>query len=429
MKQIFTVKVPLMWTNSKKRAEVSDFLTEYNLAVNFYIQKIWAGEIFDDFNPSREKFDIKEFMPSDVKPEISQLTARALKAAGCQAISICSAHTEKLRRNKWVISKKMSQKEPTGKLQSKYDRKVHQLKMPNYVGRSAELDSLTSKISFDTSTSFDGFITLKSIWKDKRGHSLHLPFNSNSLVNKYRKLGVLKSGILLRDNSIDIRFEVNVDQKSTGTTLGADQGIKTCITLSDGQITPKNNHGYDLSDIQVILARKKKGSCAFKKTQAHRKNYINWSVKQLNLNGVKELRLEKLLNVGKGQHKSRFMQAFSYSVIKTAVAKHCLLNGVLFKEQNNVYRSQRCSNCGLVHKSSRKGKMFKCKNCGFICDSDLNAAQNHAIDLVDLPFGLRNLKCNRDGFFWMPSGLFDKFGVEFTVRPDPIAGNLLIIEC
>ena len=55
-----------------------------------------------------------------------------------------------------------------------------------------------------------------------------------------------------------VTFRVNSEEKKildqlakkSGRTVGADQGILTCLTLSDGQITQKCNHGHDLSSIQ-----------------------------------------------------------------------------------------------------------------------------------------------------------------------------------
>ena len=42
------------------------------------------------------------------------------------------------------------------------------------------------------------------------------------------------------------------------------------------------------------------------------------------------------------------------------------------------YTSQKCSNCGHIHKGNRKGHSFKCLKCGFQIHADLNAARNIA---------------------------------------------------
>ena len=43
---------------------------------------------------------------------------------------------------------------------------------------------------------------------------------------------------------------------------------------------------------------------------------------------------------------------------------------------NPKHTSQKCSRCGYIEKSNRKGSTFKCKNCGFELNADLNASRN-----------------------------------------------------
>jgi len=122
-----------------------------------------------------------------------------------------------------------------------------------------------------------------------------------------------------------------------------------------------------ISKIQDILSRKKKGSCGFRRAQEHRKNYINWSLNQLDFNNVKEIRLEKIVNIRKGKRNSRKLSHWTYTLIKRKLIGLSEDKGFIFVEQDNKFRSQRCSSCGFVHKSNRLAKTFKCKstNCGF----------------------------------------------------------------
>jgi transposase len=107
-------------------------------------------------------------------------------------------------------------------------------------------------------------------------------------------------------DSIDIRFDIeNVDEKLEGKIIGVDPGLNSCLTLSDSQQTGKDIHGHDLKSICEKLTRKQKGSKAFKRTQEHRTNYINWSINQLNLSEIKEIRYEKMSNFRYGKHTSR----------------------------------------------------------------------------------------------------------------------------
>ena len=52
------------------------------------------------------------------------------------------------------------------------------------------------------------------------------------------------------------------------------------------------------------------------------------------------------------------------------------LNGVHIQLINPNYTSQMCSKCGFVHKSNRKGEIFKCVNCEHTLDADWNASLN-----------------------------------------------------
>lgn len=54
----------------------------------------------------------------------------------------------------------------------------------------------------------------------------------------------------------------------------------------------------------------------------------------------------------------------------------CELNGVHFLQIDPAYTSQTCNKCGFVHKLSRTGEIFKCRNCDYTTDADYNASLN-----------------------------------------------------
>lgn len=128
---------------------------------------------------------------------------------------------------------------------------------------------------------FDAFIRLSS----SGFRHLKLPMNFHPGFRK-RKLEEWKGlgGVELSESQI-----IFIQQKATpplrreGKPLGADTGIKSVITLSDGQSFRPDRDGHTLESITEKLSRKEKGSKAFRRAQDHRLNYSNWSVKQLNL--------------------------------------------------------------------------------------------------------------------------------------------------
>ena len=116
------------------------------------------------------------------------------------------------------------------------------------------------------------------------------------------------------------------------------------------------------------------------------------------------------------------MTHWFYTLIRDKLISLSETKCFCFKEVNNEFRSQRCSSCGWVRKSNRKGKTFNCDLCGFTTDSDLNAASNLLIDLFEIPFWVRSKKINRQGFYWNHDGLFSK-------SHEPIVHDTLKTSC
>ena len=147
-------------------------------------------------------------------------------------------------------------------------------------------------------------------------------------------------------------------------------------------------------------------------------NFINWSINQLNLKGVKELRLEDIKNINFGKRTSRKMQAWTNTIIRDKLKRFAEEHEVHVVMQGSIYRSQRCCECQTVNEASRKGKIYSCKHCGNVMDADLNAAKNHEANLPDIPFEICCHKLNKKGgFLWRSDGLFNLDGSELRV-PD-----------
>ena len=214
--------------------------------------------------------------------------------------------------------------------------------------------------------------------------------------------GKIMNSFLLKRDRFQPRFESKTPIKTTGSKLGMDQGINTCITCSDKQITKADRHGHTYKSIAQKIAKKKKGTKAFKKAQAHRKNYVNAAINKLNMNNIKELHLEDIRYLGKGQSKSRLLQAFAHKEIKTQIEKRCKQEGVLLVYQPSPYKSQRCNSCGFTHKSNRNNELFECKACNHTDNADINSALNQIADLAHLGFIKRPNKTT--GFYWNSAG-------------------------
>jgi len=340
------------------------------------------------------------------------LSARAVKCASTQAMSMVKAALKRRQRDlAWL--RKLGES-PAPKVLAR--RLAQPLTKPDASTVKAELNSICARIEWQTESSFDGWCVLSSLGKSFG--KLQIPLKRNRHINKLMA-GTQLPSILLTDDGVDIRFSREQPPKQTGRPVGGDTGLKTVLTLSNGQTTPeKNAHGHSLVSICGKLSRKRKGSKAFSKTAAHRTNFINWSINQLNLDDISELRLEKVVNIRYGQHASRRMQAWTNPDIQRKVLSLMEERNVSVILQPSAYRSQRCSGCGNVRHANRKGKIYSCKRCGFVCDADLNAALNHEQNLPPIPTAYFRTKKNLgDGFLWTASGCFPLSGVEFAVPP------------
>ena len=268
-----------------------------------------------------------------------------------------------------------------------------------------------------------------------KGTKIEVPIQYHTHYNELSNKSIKRMGeIEINKKYIKINFQMPKPEfKTKGETLGADQGISTTLTLSNITTTIEtqqtDNHRHTLKTIINKISRRKKGSKRFKKAQEHRKNFINWSINQLNLTNIKQINLEKVHNLKRGKRRSKLSTHWTYPLIASKLFERCQSLGVLVVEQSSFYRSRRCSNCGMVNKKSRKGKQFSCISCGFNIDADINAARNHAINL---PFISKDsLFGKHDGFLWFESGIVypEEFPAPQTEMIVSYDSSLINMDC
>jgi transposase len=327
---------------------------------------------------------------------------RAIQSAGKQASGIIRGTRRKQKKRIYIYNKLLEE----GKFKQARKLKVIidkvKISKPSLENVNPELDERFVHQDWNNQTSFDGIITLNSLGRKLK---ISIPINKNKHFNKILSQGTIKKGIRLSTKSITFNFEIqDVIKKEGGETLGLDVGIKNVFTLSNGICSKRNNHGYDLDKINKILSRKKKGSKVFLKAQQHRKNYINWSLNQINLENIKKIKIENIKYLRFGNRTSRYLSHFTYTEIFNKLNSLSLSSGVQLEKVNPTYTSKRCSNCGWVRSKNRKGKQFKCEKCDFVADSDLNASLNILADLRPIGRKERLLHKSKKGFYWNETG-------------------------
>ena len=415
---IRSTKHTLKDLNGGKSNMLRLFCAEYSRVCKLVIDEIWdngyvvaddmRAKGWTDFNSDDKqmlslpnKLDYKKFNIE------TSLSARAFQCCVNQAGGIIRASVTKQRKVEFYRQKHANYK---GK-DNKFSKPVLEQDV------SPQLNANCLNIQKCKSGRFWGFIELKSL--GEQFGKIRVPILGHKQFNKWLNRGMdICNSVSIFKKSLQLSLERDIEPHPQGDkVIGIDQGLKTVATLSDGQTTPDvDAHGHSLDAILDKLSRKTKDSNAFGRAQKHRKNFINWCINQLNFDGLKEVRLEKIVNIGYKSGRSRKLSHWTNTEIRDKITSLCESLEVPIVLQDSTYRSQRCHSCGNVRKANRSGKTYSCKNCGTVCDADHNAAMNHEADLPNIPFGLRGRKLNiGKGFFWNPDGIKTFDGQELIV--------------
>ncbi|MFA5758778.1 MAG: transposase [Clostridia bacterium] len=388
---IRSTKSSIKFSNKNKLNSINLFVDEYKRITQKFVDILWEN---------KDK-KISSLLDKSITNQIndSWLSQRAIQSAGKQASGIVRGTVQKHKQRLYKLKELMKLKTNTKKLQRKIDRTI--LTKPNLKSVSPELDSRFIEI-INSDNSFDLWVKLSSIGNKQ---VFYIPIKKtehfNKLINENYNL---KKGIRISKTSITFMFEKEQIFREKGETLGIDIGIKNTISASNNFYSTPCKHNHTLESIQKTLSNKKKGSKNFKQTQEHRKNYINWTINQLNLDNFKTVKLEKIKNMRYKSRSSRFMSHWTYTDIFDKLCLKCEELGVQVLHISPTYTSQRCSACGWTRKRNRKGKVFKCEKCNFTSDSDLNGSFNISLDLPEILWEKRHAHDNKKGFYWHVRG-------------------------
>jgi transposase len=393
-KFIRSTKISLKFLNKEKQEYLNFVIDEYTELLKKYVNYFWLQDLSS--LPKFADIQIIYLFDSSLKIILRQCCAK-------QALGIVKGTFAKQKKRLYILNKlKTEGKIKESKKLQKIIDEVN-ISCPDIKNCELEIGGDPSLFRIEASSnSFDGWIKFLPRVNEK----IFIPFKKTRHFNKLNNLnGVLSKGGRLSKKFITLFFTFDKkDSIQNGKTIGIDIGLKNVISCSNGIQTQQNKHGQDLEYIQRKLLKKKKGSKAFEKTQEHRKNYINWSINQLNLSGISALKRENIKNLRKGIRTNRFMSSWTYANIFNKLDRYCEEQNVSVIKISPTYTSQRCSVCGWVRKSNRKGKIFKCDQCGHTEDSDLNASKNIALDLREIGKKERQLQKNRIGFYWFEEG-------------------------
>jgi len=387
---IRSTRSTLKYSNTGKLISLGLFVDEYKRVVQAFVDRLWQME------------EITPLLPKEVTESIdSEFGARMMQCCAKQASGIVRGTRRKQKQRLYAYNKLI--KEGQFKCARKLQKTIDEVKItkPEIKNINPELDSRFVKIDLGNKTSFDGWLIISSIGNKLNRLKIKVPFKKTKHFNELvSRKGEMKGGVRLGKRSVTFMFKIPETLKENGETIGIDIGIKNVVTLSDGQESTNDVHGWNLEKIQKKMTKKVKGSKSFKKCQTHRKNHINMVINQIDLSNVNKIKLEKIRNLRKGKRNSRYMSHWTYTEIFDKLKLISEDTGVHIEEITPTYTSQRCSKCGWTRKKNRKGKKFVCSACNFTCDADLNASRNISLELPTISKKQRLKQPNRKGFYW-----------------------------
>lgn len=168
--------------------------------------------------------------------------------------------------------------------------------------------------------------------------------------------------------------------------VGVDLGINNIAVCSDNTFwesgpvkAVKGKYQYLRSKLQSKGTRSAKRKLQklsgrerrFQKDVNHQ--IANWIVSK----PYDVIALEDLTNIRNGNKNSK-LGKWSFAELRSFVEYKAVAIGKNVIAIDPRYTSRTCSRCGYQHKNNRKGRIFKCKSCGFQIDVDLNASRNIA---------------------------------------------------
>lgn len=371
-------------TNTKQD-KLNDFFIEYQRVVNAFIDMYWNAEKLPSKINSNEYHKIE-----------SWLLGKAMKCAGNQAIKIIKSTKEKnkqlvYRQYKKIFAKcKKLNKNHFGILDKKYSKWIVGKKINNkatkpfFNGMTIDLNSdLICIQNSKKAKSFDLWVRIGSVFGNR--YSLVMPTKKHKQFNKMIKDGFnLCSSATLRKNDkgqcfVDIYFEKEDLQKKDVKTkhIGIDLGINKLISISDGR-----KLGTGIKDLINKLHRRKNGSKNYNQTLAEIKCYIGNTVNQIEIENYDLIVMENLKNITKNtkgrvnKTTRKLLGNWNINLVYRRIMDKCETSRTWIEFVSPNYTSQKCSNCGEIHKESRNGERYECVACGSVLDADINGAIN-----------------------------------------------------
>jgi len=217
-------------------------------------------------------------------------------------------------------------------------------------------------------------------------------------INQHREIeGQIKTCTIKRDVdqwycSFSVELDPEPPLEPTGQSVGVDVGLKSLITLSNGeQVEPpkflRQSEGK-LVKAQRELSRKKKGSRnrnkhrievarIHRKIKNQRKDFAH-KVSRTLVNTYDTIVFEKLqiTNMVKNHHLAKSISDAGWGQLVDFTKAKAEWAGRVVKQVNPRKTSMECCVCGNIQAMPLSQRIYNCPECGNVIDRDHNAAIN-----------------------------------------------------
>ena len=171
-------------------------------------------------------------------------------------------------------------------------------------------------------------------------------------------------------------------------TLGIDRGITNIAVCSDNTFynskhlrAVKGRYQHNRQALQSVDTRSAKRH--LKRLSGRERRFVR-SVNHILSKAVVAkpydiIALEKLgitKSKKNGKRFNRKLGSWSFHELQTFIEYKAMELGKTVVLVNPRHTSQACSRCGYVNRGNRQGSKFKCLNCGFELNADLDASRN-----------------------------------------------------
>lgn len=342
-----STKCSLKSATASKLSQLDIVLTEYGRVVNGFIDQFWID------CPAKSKL-LKPIVDSVE----SWFTARLRKVAAREAIDMVKA-----AKKRW--------KEKAVK--------------PTHHGQRMCVSSTIARLDDAQASSFDCWLHLQSIGN---GIILDLPIKKHKHLNELEARGRRQESYVITRDSVQFCFEIETGPKQEpDACIGIDTGINALASLSTGK-----QLGTDIKAGIERIKRCKHGSKGQKRAVRSLRQRMDEVAKEV-VSRASLVVVENLKNITKNtkrrldKNMRRSIGRWNVRYWLGTLQRKCEDNRVSFRSVSPYYTSQTCSSCGHVDRRNRNGELFRCLECGYQANADVQASRNILNRFLTGPYG------------------------------------------